>query len=111
MHGGMPSVPFRETGERALEGEQTLAVGRDLRDICFQNHVLFIVNDNIQLAHDLDADGIHVGQDDPSVTEIRTLFPHKIIGLSVSTNEELRESPLSFVDYVGRSEERRVGKR
>jgi len=101
IHAGITSFQFREKGEGALEGEQKLALGRDLRDICFQNHVLFIVNDDILLAHDLDADGIHVGQDDPSVTEIRTLFPHKIIGLSVSTNEELRESPISSVDYVG----------
>ncbi|WP_010530593.1 thiamine phosphate synthase [Lentibacillus jeotgali] len=49
----------------------------------------------------LDADGIHVGQDDMPVGEIRKRLPHKLIGLSVSTNQELNESPIESVDYFG----------
>lgn len=101
IHAGITSFQFREKGKDALEGEQKVALGKELRDICIQNHVLFIVNDDIQLAHALDADGIHVGQDDLPVTEIRTLFPNKIIGLSVSTIEEVRASPISSADYIG----------
>src|SRR5699024_8862118 len=49
----------------------------------------------------LEADGIHVGQDDMSIGEIRKCLPHKWIGLSVSNNQELNESPVESVDYIG----------
>src|SRR5690625_7629261 len=83
IHAGITSFQFREKGEGALEGEQKLALGRDLRDICFQNHVLFIVNDDIQLAHDSDAAGIHAAQDHPSLTDIPPLSPHTLLRLSL----------------------------
>src|SRR5699024_12192536 len=75
-------------------------LGRQLRDICWNNDVLFLVNDDIDLAAALDADGIHVGQGDMSVEHVRKRFPHKIIGLSVSTNQEMRQSPVELVYYV-----------
>ncbi|MGQ7538770.1 thiamine phosphate synthase [Streptococcus suis] len=49
----------------------------------------------------MDADGIHLGQEDLSVVEARQLFPGKIIGLSVGTKEEYLNSPIDLVDYIG----------
>src|SRR5699024_5761517 len=62
---------------------------------------LFFINDDIDLVTPLGADGIHVGQDDTSVQHIRERYPNKIIGLSVSNYEELTQSHLESVDYIG----------
>src|SRR5699024_7230308 len=46
-------------------------------------------------------DGIHVGQDDTPIDEIQRQFPNKIIGLSVSNNQEVTQSPIELIDYIG----------
>src|SRR5690625_874739 len=97
---GITAFQFREKGIGALTSKAKVSLGKELRSICRQNKIPFIVNDDIALVNELDADGIHVGQDDKPVRELRELFPDKIIGLSVSRNE-LSNSPLAFVDYVG----------
>jgi len=98
--GGITAFQFREKGDEALSGEAKMALGKELRSICREYKIPFIVNDDVALVNELEADGIHVGQGDTSVIELRELFPDKIIGLSVSRNE-LADSPLAFVDYVG----------
>lgn len=98
---GITAFQYREKGDGALTGKAKLELGKQLREICAVHQVPFIVNDDIDLVEPLQADGIHVGQDDLSVKEIRQLFPNKIIGLSVSNIHELEQSPLSFVDYIG----------
>lgn len=98
---GITAFQYREKGEGALTGNAKLDLGKRLRKICASHQIPFIVNDDIELVEPLNADGIHVGQDDLSVKEIRQLFPDKIIGLSVSNIHELEQSPLSLVDYIG----------
>lgn len=97
---GITAYQFREKGDGALTGREKLELGKDLRDICREYSIPFIVNDDVELVQTLEADGIHVGQDDHPVTELRKMFPGKIIGLSVSRGE-LESSPLDDVDYVG----------
>ncbi len=61
----------------------------------------FIVNDDVSLAKEINADGIHVGQDDAKVKEIAQYFTDKIIGLSISDLGEYAKSDLTHVDYIG----------
>nr|WP_106495219.1 thiamine phosphate synthase [Lentibacillus sp. Marseille-P4043] len=98
---GITAFQFREKGEGALKGNEKLRLGHKLREVCTQYHIPFIVNDDIELVYSLEADGIHVGQEDKSVEELRRLFPHKIIGLSVSNLHEVSTSPIQMVDYIG----------
>ncbi|MFC4024825.1 thiamine phosphate synthase [Oceanobacillus longus] len=98
---GITAFQFREKGPKSLTGNAKLELGKQLRDICRKHHIPFIVNDDIDLVTPLDADGIHVGQEDQSVEELRKMFPTKIIGLSVSNSYEVENSPLQVVDYVG----------
>lgn len=98
---GITAFQYREKGHGALTGHAKLELGKQLRKICAAHQIPFIVNDDIELVEPLEADGIHVGQDDLPVTEIRQLFPNKIIGLSVSNANELGQSPISLVDYIG----------
>ncbi|MFD1852214.1 thiamine phosphate synthase [Oceanobacillus bengalensis] len=98
---GITAFQFREKGEGSLTGDAKLELGKQLRAICRGYHIPFIVNDDVSLVDTLDADGIHVGQDDQSVDELRNLFPDKIIGLSVSNASEVAKSPIHLVDYIG----------
>lgn len=86
-------------------GAKDGAAKRDLaiaaQKMCQSYQVPFIINDDIDLAKELDADGIHIGQGDMPVEEARKLFPDKIIGLSINNMTEFHHSQLNLVDYVG----------
>ncbi|MBD1223004.1 thiamine phosphate synthase [Virgibacillus halodenitrificans] len=99
--GGITAFQFREKGLGSLSGEAKLELGKELRNICKENQIPFFVNDDIELAESLQADGIHVGQDDLDVEEIRLRYPDFILGLSVSNSAEVNASPLHLVDYIG----------
>ena len=99
--GGITLFQFREKGTGALEGKEKLELAIKLQNLCKKYNVPFIVNDDIELALEIDADGVHVGQDDLGVDEIRKLMPNKIIGLSIGNEEELKQSKVEYVDYVG----------
>ena len=101
LKGGITLFQFREKGKGALEGEEKLELAIKLKNLCKKYNVPFIVNDDIELALEIDADGVHVGQDDLGVDEIRKLMPNKIIGLSIGNEEELKQSKVEYVDYVG----------
>ena len=101
LKGGITLFQFREKGEGALEGREKVELAIKLQDLCKKYNVPFIVNDDIELALEIDADGVHVGQDDLGVDEIRKLMPDKIIGLSIGNEEELKQSKVEYVDYVG----------
>ena len=60
-----------------------------------------IINDDVDLALELDADGIHLEQDDLPITKARQLFPNKIIDLSVGLIIEYQRSAVELVDYIG----------
>ena len=101
LKGGITLFQFREKGKGALEGKEKLELAIKLKNLCKKYNVPFIVNDDIELALEIDADGVHVGQDDLGVDEIRKLMPNKIIGLSIGNEEELKQSKVEYVDYVG----------
>ena len=101
LKGGITLFQFREKGKGALEGEEKLELAIKLKNLCKKYNVPFIVNDDIELALEIDADGVHVGQDDLGVDEIRKLMSNKIIGLSIGNEEELKQSKVEYVDYVG----------
>src|SRR5699024_7939823 len=98
---GITAFQYREKGHGALTGHAKLELGKQLREICASHQIPFIVNDDIELVEPLEADGIHVRQDDLSAMEVRQLFPNNIIGLSISNHSELEQSPISLVDYIG----------
>ena len=101
LKGGITLFQFREKGKGALEGKEKVELAIKLQNLCKKYNVPFIVNDDIELALEIAADGVHVGQDDLGVDEIRKLMPNKIIGLSIGNEEELKQSKVEYVDYVG----------
>lgn len=98
---GITAFQYREKGPGSLTGAEKIKLGERLRTICRAYHILFFINDDVELVEVLDADGIHVGQDDMDAAELRRQFPNKIIGLSVSNQNEVNNSPITAVDYLG----------
>src|SRR5512146_1074518 len=77
-------------------------VGRAIKDICAKAGIPFIVNDDPTLALELDADGVHMGQDDGDPKEARRLLgPRKIIGVSTHSLEEALRAQDDGADYIG----------
>jgi thiamine-phosphate pyrophosphorylase len=73
-----------------------------IRELCGDRGVPFIINDHIPLAERVAADGVHVGQDDMAPAAARkTLGDRAVVGISVSTPDELARSDLSPCDYMG----------
>ncbi len=97
--GGVTAIQLRDK-ESPLP--LVLEVGRKIREICREEGVLFFVNDRVDLAILLDADGVHVGQTDIPVTEVRKLLgDQKWIGASASSLEEAEKAISQGADYLG----------
>ncbi|WP_146547783.1 thiamine phosphate synthase [Rummeliibacillus suwonensis] len=101
LKAGITIFQLREKGEHALKGQKLEHFAIACQTLCKQYHVPFIVNDDADLALKIDADGVHVGQDDKALEEIRTKFKGKIVGVSVHTKEEMMMAVGGGADYVG----------
>lgn len=101
LQAGITCFQFREKGESCLKGAAYEAFAQECQNLCRAYNVPFIVNDDVDLALKLDADGIHVGQDDLAITEFRAQAKGKIIGVSVHDERELIQAVKSGADYVG----------
>ena len=96
--GGVDVVQLRE---KHLEARDLLRVGRELRRCCADLGVPFILNDRPDLALELEADGVHVGQDDaPPALGRRILGADAIVGVSTHAIDELAATLTEPVDYV-----------
>lgn len=98
INGGVTCVQLRE---KELPYEQFLKRALLIRKICKKRNITFIVNDNIKIALESDADGIHIGQDDLNILEARKLIGNKILGVSVQTPTQAIEAEKFGADYLG----------
>ena len=101
LEGGATMFQLREKGQHPLEGDALVRFASDIKRVCKEYDVPFIVNDDWKLAEMVKADGIHLGQDDMAVSDLPGYFDDKIIGLSVRDRNELEVSNLEKVDYIG----------
>ncbi|SFR21555.1 MULTISPECIES: thiamine phosphate synthase [unclassified Paenibacillus] len=101
LAGGATMVQFREKGLGALTGVPMFELARQLQELCRHAGVPFIINDDVELALELDADGVHIGQDDESAESVRERIGNRILGVSAHTIEEARRAILQGADYLG----------
>jgi thiamine-phosphate pyrophosphorylase len=99
--GGITFYQFREKGEGALTGIEKYSLAKKLQTICKENQIPFIVNDDIDLAMEINADGVHIGQEDESVKIVKEKVGDKILGVSVHTKEEAKAALRDGADYFG----------
>jgi thiamine-phosphate pyrophosphorylase len=99
LRGGATAVQLRDKDATA---RATLALGSRLRALTRAHGALFIVNDRADLALALDADGVHLGQDDlPVAAARRILGPHAVVGVSTNLPEEACRAAEEGASYVG----------
>lgn len=101
IKGGIKIIQYRE--KRSLKSyDAILEECRQIRSLTRAAGVTFIVNDYVDVAILADADGVHVGQDDLPVGEVRKLLGcNKIIGLSTHSSQQAQDALLAGADYLG----------
>ncbi len=98
IRGGAAVIQLRD---KILDHGQLLPVAQEIKQLCAENNVLFIMNDYLDIALAVQADGLHVGQTDLPVTVIRKLVPmDMLIGCSVDTVTQARKAQAEGADYV-----------
>ncbi|WP_226035806.1 thiamine phosphate synthase [Aquibacillus saliphilus] len=102
LKGGISLFQFREKGANAKVGQEKKNLAQQLQKLCRDYSVPFIVNDDISLAIEIGADGVHVGQDDESVAMIKRKCPNDfIIGVSATNSIEAVQALSDGADYIG----------
>ena len=95
-------ITFLQLREKELGEEEFLRAAKDMKALAAAYHVPFIINDNVELALAVGADGVHVGQEDMEAGKAREkLGPDKIIGVSAHSVEEAIEAEKNGADYLG----------
>lgn len=99
LKGGATCVQIRE---KELDQDSFLKEAMEMRELCNQYHVPFIVNDEVEIAVKCKADGIHVGQSDMEAGNVRAIAgDDMIIGVSTQTVEQAIAAEKAGADYLG----------
>lgn len=99
LKGGATFIQLRE---KALDEETFLKEAVELKELCKRYRVPFVINDNVEIARKIEADGVHVGQSDMEALDVRKLLgADKIIGVSAQTVEQAVLAEKQGADYLG----------
>lgn len=101
IEGGVTLFQYREKGKGALAGNDKYELAKQVQELCKKKNVPFIVNDDVDLALALDADGVHIGQEDEAAASVREKIGDKILGISVHTLEQAEKAAAQGADYFG----------
>jgi len=86
LKGGATFIQLRE---KNLDTDSFLKEAAEIKELCARYHVPFVINDNVEIAKEINADGVHVGQEDMAASNARAILgSDKIIGVSAHTVEE-----------------------
>lgn len=93
---------FMQIREKELPFDKFLALAVEVKKVTDAFHVPYVVNDEVEIAKAVDADGVHIGQSDRELVDARSILgPDKIIGVSVQTVEQAIEAEKNSADYLG----------
>lgn len=99
IRGGVTMVQLRE---KHLDEAQFYQEALEIKELCGRYGVPFLINDNVALACKVQADGVHVGQDDMAASDVRAMIgPDKILGVSAQTVEQAMAAQQAGADYLG----------
>lgn len=99
IQGGVTFVQLRE---KKKSKEEIIQIAREIKQITDKYQIPFVINDNVEVALEVGADGVHVGQEDMKAVEARRILgDKKIIGVSVHTVEEAVEAQKMGANYIG----------
>ena len=99
LKGGATMIQLRE---KHLDHEHFLKEAKEIKELCRKYQVPFLINDDVDLAVEVDADGVHVGQHDMEAGEVRKkIGPNRILGVSAQTVEQVLLAQQAGADYLG----------
>lgn len=99
LQGGIRIVQLRE---KSHDAKRIIKLGKKIREITSLYDAIFILNDRVDIAQIVDADGVHLGQDDVDIKDARNILGDKmIIGLSTHCPEQALRAVESGADYIG----------
>jgi thiamine-phosphate pyrophosphorylase len=99
LQGGLTLVQYRDKQSNDVD---RLAIAQQLCQLCHHYGALFILNDRVDLALAVDADGVHLGQQDISIALARQILgSQKIVGKSTTNPEEMAQAIKDGADYIG----------
>lgn len=99
IKGGATFVQLRE---KNTDEDEFLELALKVQKVCRNYKIPFVINDNVEIAKKIDADGVHVGQEDMNALDVRKLIgSKKILGVSASTVEEALLAEKQGADYLG----------
>ena len=98
----MGGATFIQLREKNLDSESFLKEAIEIQELCGKYHVPFVINDHVEIALKINADGVHVGQSDMEAGNVRALLGRdKILGVSVQTVEQAVLAEQRGADYLG----------
>lgn len=99
LKGGATFIQLRE---KELDDESFLTEAVEIQKLCRKYQVPFVINDNVEIARKMDADGVHVGQSDMEAGDVRAILGEgKILGVSAQTVEQAILAEKMGADYLG----------
>lgn len=99
LKGGVTFVQLRE---KELDNATFLAEAIEIQELCRKYKVPFVINDNVEIARKMNADGVHIGQTDMEAGDVRALLgENKILGVSAQTVEQAILAEQRGADYLG----------
>jgi thiamine-phosphate pyrophosphorylase len=81
--------------------ETILETAKQLRELTKESNTILIINNHIDIAKEVNADGVHLGQDDTPIKEARTILNNKIIGISCHSLDQAIKAEKDGADYIG----------
>lgn len=102
LKGGATFIQLREKDDMKLEHDDFLKEASEIKALCRRYQVPFVIDDDVELAMEIGADGVHVGQSDMETGLVRSrLGEERIIGVSTQTVEEAILAESRGADYLG----------
>jgi thiamine-phosphate pyrophosphorylase len=102
LEGGVTFVQLREKDDMTLPHDEFLKEAKEIQSLCAEYHIPFVLDDDVALAIECGADGVHVGQNDLEAGSVRNMIgPDKILGVSAQTVEEALLAEREGADYLG----------
>lgn len=93
---------FIQLREKNATYEETVALAREIKKLTDKYHVPFVIDDNVEAAKEVDADGVHIGQSDTEAKRARDILgENKIIGVSAGNLKEAIDAEKNGADYIG----------
>jgi thiamine-phosphate pyrophosphorylase len=98
IDGGADAIQLRE---KTISDDEFISLAGEIRDIATKSGTLLIINDRLNVARELNADGVHLGQNDMNVSEARRILGNeKIIGVSTHNIIQARQAQKDGADYI-----------